>query len=148
MPSHGLSSTEAAHRLEQVGPNELDEKGLRWPWRILWEQFTATMVLILLGAALISALLGEFKDAIAIGGIVILFALPGLLPGVPRRAGHGSPQTPVHAHVRVVRSGTLRELSSTELVRGDLILLEAGNLVPADMRAWSNPPTCASRKPP
>jgi len=69
---HGLSETEATRRLAQHAPNELIERGLKSPWRILWEQLTATMVVILIIAAIVSALLGDFKDAVAILAIVVL----------------------------------------------------------------------------
>ena len=73
----GLDGQEAARRLEQYGPNELIEKGGKSPWLILWDQFTETMVVILIIAAIISAILGDFKDAIAILAIVIINALLG-----------------------------------------------------------------------
>ncbi len=132
--SHGLSSTEAAHRLEQVGPNELEEKGLRSPWRILFEQFTATMVLILLGAAILSALLGEFKDAIAIGAIVILFALLGFFQEYRAERAMAALKQLATPRIKVLRDAVLQELPAKVLVPGDIISLEAGNLVPADMR--------------
>ncbi len=75
----GLSLPTVNKLQTQFGKNELEESGIRPPWKILWEQLTATMVLILLGAALVSALLGEYKDAVAIGAIVILFAILGFI---------------------------------------------------------------------
>ena len=62
----GLASPEAASRLIEFGPNEFIEQGKRSPWRILWEQLTATMVVILIVAAILSGVLGAFKDTIAI----------------------------------------------------------------------------------
>ena len=84
----GLAADEAARRLADSGPNELVERGSRSPWQLLWEQLTAVMVLILIAAAVLSLFLGKYLEAGAIGAIVILFALLGLLPGVPRREGH------------------------------------------------------------
>ena len=66
-PARGLTETEVGERSAKHGPNELEESGLRGPGRILWEQFTATLVLTLLAAGVVAALLGEHKDAIAIG---------------------------------------------------------------------------------
>lgn len=73
----GLSQTEVQHRLAEHGSNELIERGLKSPWLILWEQMTAVMVVILIVAAVISAFLGDYKDAIAIMAIVVLNAILG-----------------------------------------------------------------------
>jgi Ca2+-transporting ATPase len=132
--SSGLSSAEAARRLEQYGPNVLEEKGLRSPWRILFEQFTATMVLILLGAAVLSALLGEFKDAIAIGAIVILFALLGFFQEYRAERAMAALKQLATPRIKVLRDSVLQELPAKVLVPGDILSLEAGNLVPADIR--------------
>ena len=75
----GLLQGDVEARLAKYGPNELVEKGGRTPLKILWEQVTATMVLILIGAAVIAALLGDWKNAIAIAAIVILYALLGFI---------------------------------------------------------------------
>lgn len=67
----GLSSSEVQARLDQHGPNELVERGQRSRWQILWEQITAVMVLVLIGAAVIKALLGEYIDA-GVGDLGVL----------------------------------------------------------------------------
>jgi len=72
--SQGLSSPEAVRRLAEYGRNELAERRAKSPWLILWEQLTAPMVLILIVAAIISTLLTDYKDVIAIGVIVVLKA--------------------------------------------------------------------------
>ena len=133
-PAAGLDEALAARRLEENGPNELVERGLRTPWRILWEQFTATMVLILIGASLLSAILGEIKDAVAIGAIVVLFAVLGFVQEYRAEKAMAALKRLAVPVVRLLRAGSLREVSARELVPGDLILLEAGNLVPADAR--------------
>lgn len=130
----GLSAVEVERRISQFGKNELIDSGIRSPWKILWEQLTATMVLILLGASLISALLGEFKDAVAIGAIVILFALLGFIQEYRAEQAMAALKRLAAPIVRVLRGGKLSEISSTELVPGDIIFLEAGNLLPADVR--------------
>jgi len=73
----GLSSAEAQTRLTGYGHNELVEKGGRTPFRILWEQLAATMVLILIAAAVAAAFLGDTKNAVAIFAIVVLFTILG-----------------------------------------------------------------------
>ena len=130
----GLSTEEARGRLEQYGPNELEERSGRGPWAILWEQFTSAMIVILIVAAVASALLGDYEDSIAIAVIVVLNAALGF--GQEYRAERAMDalkrlSAPI---VKVRRNGHVREVSARELVPGDVVLLEAGNLVPADGR--------------
>jgi len=75
--SIGLDRQEAAQRLSQHGRNELAERPPKSPWRMLWEQFTATMVLVLIAAAVLSAFLGDWNDTIAILAIVVFNAVLG-----------------------------------------------------------------------
>jgi Ca2+-transporting ATPase len=131
---YGLSEAEAARRLTQYGPNELIERGAKSPWRILWEQFTATMVVILIIAAIIAGALGEFKDTIAIMSIVVLFGLLGFLQEYRAEKAMAALKKLAVPNVRVTRDGQVRETSARDLVPGDIILLEAGNLLPADCR--------------
>lgn len=133
-PVNGLEQTEAARRLEQNGPNELLERGVKSPLKILWEQLTASMVVILIAAAVISALLGDNKDAIAILIIVILNALLGLRQEYKAEKSMAALKKLAVPNVKIKRGGRLREISARELVPGDLVLLEEGNLVPADCR--------------
>jgi Ca2+-transporting ATPase len=130
----GLTSAEAAKRLAHYGPNELVEKGGRSPWKIFWEQLTATMVLILIAAAVIAALLGDSKNAITIGLIVLLYALLGFFQEYRAEKAIAMLKKLSVPNVRVLRDGKLRELSARELVLGDLLQLETGNLIPADLR--------------
>ena len=76
-PEQGLTQAEAERRLAEYGLNELVERGVKSPWRILWEQLTAVMVVILIVSAVISAFLGDYKDAVAIMAIVVLNAILG-----------------------------------------------------------------------
>jgi Ca2+-transporting ATPase len=130
----GLSQTEAGRRLAQHGPNELIERGLKSPWRILWEQLTGTMVVILIVAAVVSAALGDFKDAVAILAIVILNALLGFRQEYRAEQAMAALKRLAVPTIKVRRDGNLQEISAHELVPGDVVLLEAGNLVPADGR--------------
>jgi Ca2+-transporting ATPase len=130
----GLSTQEAAARLAKYGPNELKEKSARGPWKILWEQFTATMVLILVAASVISALLGKWQEASAIFAIVLLFGLLGFFQEYRAEKAMAALKKLAVPRVRVQREGQVSEISARDLVPGDLVLLEAGNLVPADLR--------------
>ncbi|MCB0197961.1 MAG: HAD-IC family P-type ATPase, partial [Anaerolineae bacterium] len=130
----GLRDTDATTLLAQYGPNELIDRGSKNPWRILWEQFTATMVVILIIAAAISGALGQYKDAGAIMAIVVLFALLGFLQEYRAEKAMAALKKLTVPVVKVFRQGQIREISARELVPGDIILLEAGNLIPADAR--------------
>ncbi len=132
--SKGLSSGEAVARLGKYGPNELVEKSTRGPWKILWEQFTATMVLILIAAAAVSALLGKWQEASAIFAIVLLFGLLGFFQEYRAEKAMDALKKLAVPQVRVRRDGQVVEISARDLVPGDWVLLEAGNLVPADLR--------------
>ena len=130
----GLSQSEAASRLAEYGPNELVEKGGRTPLKILWEQLTATMVLILIGAAVIAGLLGDWKNAIAITAIVILYALLGFIQEYRAEQAIAALKKLSVPNVRLLREGRLQEVSARDIVPGDILHLEAGNVLPADVR--------------
>ena len=133
-PGTGLSQNEAAARLAQYGRNELVEKGGRTPLKIFWEQITATMVLILIAAAVVAGLLGDLKNTIAITAIVILYALLGFVQEYRAEQAIAALKKLSVPNVRVVRDGKLQEVSARELVPGDILQLEAGNVLPADVR--------------
>ncbi len=132
--TQGLSSDEAAMRLETYGRNALKEQGGRSPWQILWEQLTATMVIILIVAAVVSAFLGKWLEASAILAIVLLFALLGFFQEWRAEQAMQALKQLAVPNVRVRRNGRIQEIAAPELVPGDMVVLEAGNLVPADLR--------------
>lgn len=133
-PDTGLSEAEAVARRTKYGPNELQERGGISPVKLLVAQFTNTMVLILIAAAVISGLLGKVTETAAIAAIVILFALLGFFQEYRAERAMAALKRLAVPLVRVRRGGQLQELSAKELVPGDVVLLEAGNAVPADMR--------------
>lgn len=130
----GLSQTESESRLTKYGRNELIEKSGRTPFKIFWEQITATMVLILIAAAVVAGLLGDTKNTIAITAIVLLYAILGFVQEYRAEQAISALKKLSVPNVRVLRDGTLREISARELVPGDMIQLEAGNVLPADVR--------------
>ncbi len=130
----GLGAAEVADRLRRDGPNELAERGVKTPARIFWEQLTGTLVLVLIVAAVVSALIGDAKDAIAIVAIVVLNAILGFVQENRAERALAALRRLAVPQVRVRRDGEVREVSARELVAGDIVLLEAGNLVPADGR--------------
>lgn len=132
--THGLSQDVATRRLAELGRNELVGSGVKSPWRILWEQLTALMVVILIIAAMLSALLGDYKDAIAIGAIIILNAILGFSQEYRAEKAMAALKKLAVPSVRVRRDGIVKDIPAIYLVSGDILLLEAGNFVAADCR--------------
>jgi Ca2+-transporting ATPase len=132
--TNGLSHTEVEQRLAQFGFNELKERALKNPWLILWEQLTALIVVVLIVAAGISALVGDYKDTIAILAIVLFNALLGFNQEYQAGQALAALKKMAIPKVKVYRDRQLVEMSARELVPGDIVLLEVGNLVPADCR--------------
>jgi len=130
----GLAGAEAAERLKTHGLNELAERRGKGPSAMLWEQFTGTMVLILIAAGILSAFLGKGTETAAILAIVVLFAVLGFVQEYRAERAMAALKQLAVPVVRVRRGGTLLEMSARGLVPGDVVLLEAGNAVPADVR--------------
>lgn len=134
----GLSTQAAAERLEECGFNELVETGRKSPWRIVWEQMTSIMVVILIVAAVISLVLGEYLDVIVITAIILINAAIGFQQEYKAEEAMSALKKMAVPLVRVRRDGHVSEISARELVPGDIVLIEAGNLVPADLRLVSS----------
>lgn len=132
--SKGLSDAEADVRLKRYGPNRLEKKSRKSPLKMLLQQFTETMVLILLVAALLSFLLGKTTEGIAILAIVILFGSLGFVQEYRAEQAMAALSRMVVPKVRVRRNGVARELSAEKVVPGDILEFEAGNVIPADLR--------------
>lgn len=133
-PHAGLSDEQAQARLAQFGRNELEESQGRRPLSILADQFKGTMIIVLLVAAVISIVLGEGKDAAAILVIVILNAILGFTQEYRAEQAMAALKRMSNPVVKVRRGGSLQKLASTDLVPGDIIVLEAGDSIPADAR--------------
>ena len=130
----GLTSVQVEESKKKHGVNELVERGGRTPLQILWEQVTATMVLILVAAAVVAGLLGDTKNTIAILSIVALYALLGFIQEYRAEQAIAALKKMSVPTVRIVRDGKMQEISARELVPGDIIQLETGNVIPADLR--------------
>ncbi len=133
-PAAGLSSDEAARRLDSHGANELADRGAKSPWRIAWEQFASALVVLLIVAAVVSAFLGDTGDAAAILFIVVLNTLLGFRQEYRAEKAMAALKRMAAPSVRVRRDGSVREIFARDLVPGDIVLLAEGNLVPADCR--------------
>ncbi|HUS13948.1 MAG TPA: HAD-IC family P-type ATPase, partial [Chloroflexia bacterium] len=132
--SHGLTQAEAAGRLAQMGPNELREAPRPPFWKLVVAQFTSFVVMILIVASLVSALLGDWAEAAAIMAIVLLNAIIGVVQERRAEAALAALKKLAAPNAFVVRDGARKSIPSRELVLGDIVILEDGNYVPADIR--------------
>ncbi len=131
----GLSPSEAESRLGKYGLNVLDERGGKGPWGILAEQFTSFLVILLIVAAFVSAVvLGEWIDGGVILVVVILNAILGFSQEFRAEKAMAALKKLAMNTVRVRRGGSVREVKSDHIVPGDIVFLEAGNLIAADCR--------------
>ncbi|MFP4096148.1 MAG: cation-translocating P-type ATPase [Cyclobacteriaceae bacterium] len=130
----GINDQEAKQRLEKHGPNRLEEKGRKHPLKMLFQQFTETMVLILIAAAVLSFFLGKTTEAIAIMAIVLLFGFLGFFQEFRAEKAMAALNRMVIPIIRVRRGGAVKEISARELVPGDVVEFEAGNVIPCDLR--------------
>ncbi len=133
-PGAGLKADEATRRLGIHGTNEIREQARRSTWQMFFSQFTDFMILLLLAAAVISGVVGEPEDAIAILAIVILNAIIGFVQEYRAERALQALKKLAALKARVVRDGEIVTVPAKDLVPGDLVLLEAGSVVPADLR--------------
>lgn len=133
-PELGLSDDVAEQRLREFGPNRLEEEGRVSPWRQFASQFTGFIILVLIGAAVVSGLLGEWLDALAILVIVVLNAVLGFIQEYRAERALEALKKMAAPLARVVRGGEVKSIPSEEVVPGDILALEMGDLVPADAR--------------
>ena len=133
-PESGLSPDHAASRLAHFGANELKEKRARSPWRMLLDQFSDFMIIVLVAAAIISGFVGDVEDTAVIIVIVILNAVIGFVQEYRAERAMAALKRMAAASARVLRGGRIETVSAAELVPGDVVLLETGNVVPADLR--------------
>ena len=131
---NGLTQEQAGERLQTHGPNELQEKPRPGFFSMLLDQFNNFLVIILLVAAVISLLLGEYIDALAIFVIVVLNAIVGVVQESKAEAALAALKKMSAPNAAVIRGGHQITIASRELVPGDIVLVEAGNYIPADMR--------------
>lgn len=130
----GLSLIEAKKRLETNGPNQLAEQKMKTPFRMFLDQLNDPMIYILMAAALISLFLKEFSDAVIILVVILINAIVGLIQeGKAQKALDALKK--LGAPIALVkRDGIMQEIPAADLVEGDLVILEAGRQVPADLR--------------
>lgn len=130
----GLSAEEARRRLATGGPNDITEGKRRTPLRMFVDQFTDFMILVLLAAAVISGLIGEATDTIAIVVIVVLNAVIGFIQEYRAERAMEALKAMAAPTATVIRDGVTAAIPASEVVAGDIVWLEAGGIVPADLR--------------
>ena len=130
----GLSTAQANQNREQFGKNQLAQKKKKPVWMIFLEQFKDFLVIILIIAAIISAITGELESTIVILVVITMNAILGTVQTVKAEKSLDNLKSLSAPHAKVLRDGTTVLLPAAELVVGDVILLEAGDQVPADAR--------------
>ncbi len=130
----GLSGEDAKRRFADAGPNELEEKGRRGFLSLLAEQFNNFLIIVLIAAATVSFLVGEPVDAIAILVIVVLNAVMGVVQESKAERALEALKQMSAPEAQVLRDGEMQTVPVKRVVPGDVVLLEAGSSVPADLR--------------
>jgi len=135
---HGISPAEAAARLEQYGPNSLPQPSPDSLLRVFLRQFLSPLIYILLAAAVVSLLIEEVSDAVFIFAVLLLNAVIGTVQEFSAQKAAMALQSFVSARARVLRAGETYEIDAKQVVPGDLVLLEPGDKIPADLRLISS----------
>src|SRR6476646_2033330 len=130
----GLDADEAATRLQKYGPNRLPEGKTRGPFMRFLAQFNNILVYVLLGAGFVKLMLNLWVDAGIIFAVVILNALLGFVQEGRAEKALDSIRNMLSAESRTLRGGETRMIPAEQLVPGDIVLLESGDQVPADLR--------------
>ncbi len=130
----GLDAAEAASRLARFGPNELIERDRKPTWRLFAEQFTNTMIVVLMIAALVTALIGDLKDTVVIMAIVFLNGIIGFIQEYRAERAMAALKQMTSPGARVLRDGQIDVITAGDLVPGDVVRLETGDIVAADLR--------------
>jgi len=132
--SRGLTREDSARRRAEAGPNVLESAEATGPWRMLWQQFTSTMVVVLIAAAVISLILGSAHDALAIVVILVLNAALGFTQEHRASRAMAALKQLAVPTVNVRRDGRVERVPAPDVVAGDVMVLEAGDVVAADGR--------------
>lgn len=135
---NGLSTEQAEKLLREHGENALEEKGKKSVLRVFLEQFADLLVVILIAAAVISMFSGNVESTIVIIAVIILNAILGTVQYVKAQKSLDSLKQLSAPKAKVLRDGVKREIASKEIVPGDILLLEAGDMICADGRIIAN----------
>ena len=138
-PAAGLSAVEAARRLAIDGPNELDAVASRPAWRLFLDQFANTMIIVLLVALVMTAVIGDIKDTLVIAAVVVLNALVGFVQEHRAERAMAALRRMTSPQARVRRDSATVVVPASDVVAGDIVDLDAGDLVVADGRLLEAP---------
>ena len=133
-PEKGLTSDEVRKRREEHGPNKLKEKKEKSLWQLLFDQLKSAVIYLLVAATIVSFLFGDIPEAIAIIVVIVLNTAIGFYMEFQARKSMKALQEMEKMTSTVLREGEEEELDAVEIVPGDIIILNAGNLIPADAR--------------
>jgi magnesium-transporting ATPase (P-type) len=137
-PSAGLAMAEVERRLLEFGPNLLPEKGPPPLWLVVLRQFISPLIYILVAAAVVSAVIGDVKDAGFIVAVLAINAVIGAYQELQAEKSSHALRKLLRIVAQVERDGEVREIEASGVVPGDVVWLESGNRVPADLRLmWS-----------
>lgn len=130
----GINQVIASKRLAEYGKNQIEDKKKKTVIKMLLHQLTDFMILILISVAIISGFIGDLTDTVIILSIIIINAIVGLVQEYRAEKAMEALKSIIPNETRVIRAGNTIEIPTAYLVPGDLILLEAGNRIPADVR--------------
>ncbi|MCI3278815.1 cation-translocating P-type ATPase [Streptomyces cylindrosporus] len=133
-PAVGLTGAQAAERLERNGPNALPEERPKPTWRRALDQYRSYMQIILVGAAIVSLLIQEWATAVLLLVLTVLNAVIGIRQEGKAESAMNALKSMMEATARVRRDGTETEIPAEQVVVGDIVLITAGDDVPADGR--------------
>lgn len=136
--ANGLSQAEVERRQKTYGPNLLPERGATPVWKIVLRQFASPLIYILVAAAVVSVLIGDLKDGAFIAAVLALNAVIGTYQEWQAEQSSQALKKLLRMHAQVERDGEVREIMADEVVPGDVLWLESGNRVPADIRLLSS----------
>lgn len=130
----GLSTEEAKKRLNEEGPNRFREEQSQSMFALIWAQLNNALIYILIGAAILSAIAGEISDAVIIGIVIAINTFVGVIQESKAEKALQELKQMATPTAIVRRDGMIQEIASETLVRGDIVHLETGRIVPADLR--------------
>lgn len=135
-PEQGLSDNEVSQRLEQEGYNEIADKEKVPTWKLFLETFKDAMVVVLLIAAIIQLVLGEVIESIIIFIVILLNSIISVVQTKKAESSLDALRDMSAPEAKVIRNGNTQMVMARELVPGDIVLLEAGDYIPADGRLF------------
>ncbi len=131
---NGIDNASAAERLTEYGKNKIEDKKKKTVWSMIYHQLTDFMILILLVAAIVSGILGDVVDTAVILTIIILNAIVGFVQEYRADKAMEALQKMAASVARILREGKNIDIATEDIVPGDVVMLEAGNIIPADVR--------------